>query len=252
MTEVAQAYFHSRPFEIVRVELRRFGKIAEEVAQREAQLVYPENAELIIDIRPVSLKGWITVVDPVVFTIYAGISDYKSFKENRVEIVIRAQTFAGEFNETFMKACAIDPSTVFRTERRSKAPGKGLRALRELEALDEFKQGASSEEIEQHIVHAEHLLADAARDLAEEDRAVLAEFIPKPSRPGGLDEILPRSVLIPRGMRSDEAPDGSRELWGLPTSVQQYVGVSTPEDDDQRYLRRVRIGKGPESPSRLR
>jgi hypothetical protein len=230
--------------------LRRLGGIAEEVARLEAQLVYPENAELVIDLRPGSLKGRITVVLPIIFAVYTGIASYKSFEESVVELVGYAQKFAGKFNESFMKAGTIDPSTVFRTERRSKTPGKVLRALRELEFIDEFKQGASSEELKQRIVHAERLLAQAERDLAMEDRAILAKFIPKPMRPRGPDETMPRSALIPRGMRLDETPDTFGPLTDANLSLPDVV-VSAHENDDQRYLRRIRIGQGPMSPFRL-
>jgi hypothetical protein len=76
-------------------------------------------------------------------------------------------------NEEIIRMTGANHGSVFRTERRTKTPGKIRRALHELETIESAGKDLPAAEFRDRLSYAEWLLQEAGNDLAAEDRKVL-------------------------------------------------------------------------------
>jgi hypothetical protein len=197
MTEIAQAYFHFQPLVVERADLARYGRVAEEIARIVGERRLPFHTELTVVLERGSLRGWITAaIFSGLFAAYHGIADYKGFKEGLGEMVSDAQSFSGAFNKKFISDNVAFES-VFRTERRTKTPGKILRALNVLEHINSNRENVTQEELKNQISYVTRLLADAEVYLNTEDSMLLNSIVRKEKYPEAPYELLPRSVIRP-------------------------------------------------------
>ncbi|WP_018405865.1 hypothetical protein [Methylocystis rosea] len=191
MAKLAEAYFHLKPFEIKEPNLERLGMRASELALAAAISIYPADTELIIRLSAGSLKGWTTIVMAGIFTTCTAIANYKDFKEGLSEIIADGRRFSGAFIESFASETVKSPRQVFRTERRTKTPGKLMRATKRLEWLEKNQKYLSKTDVKRERAAITEILREAMQDLNEKDRSLVQDIL-------NPDQDDPQSIDMPR------------------------------------------------------
>jgi hypothetical protein len=138
VAQLAEAYFHLKPFTVSDEDLQRLGRELTAIAAEKASGLFRPDSEIEVRLESGSLKSWTKVIGPLL-VIYGVIANYKGFKESTIEIVHYAQSFGGSVIEKFVQENHVAPPQVFRTERRTKTPGKLLRALKAREWLESHR-----------------------------------------------------------------------------------------------------------------
>lgn len=227
MAKVAEAYFHLKPFVIAESSLDGLGSSASRTAASAAIGIYPPETELIVKLSVGSLRGWATVIVSLeaMLASYNFIANYKGFKEGVSEIIIDGRQFSAYFNEHFLSETVKSPKAIYRTERRSKTPGKLLRAARRLDWIEEHGSQLPAKFIEQEKAHITKMLQEAMEDLNEDDQRLVRRYL-KPTD------------------KKDQVPDEPRTairkeiVAQLPLFVEPEVAEgATPPD----YLARFRL-----------
>jgi hypothetical protein len=174
MTQIAQAYFHLKPFDVERDALLTYRETAREIARQLGERVFLIDTEISVALERGSLQGWITAAAIGNFlTAYGLVADYKGFKESLQEMVTDARWFGEEFNKVFLAKSHVDQSDVFRTERRTKAPGKLLRAINDLEAIELGQMDLPPNELKRRIREARIKIAEVEEELDQDDRKLI-------------------------------------------------------------------------------
>lgn len=180
MVDIAEAYFHLRPFRVTASDIERLGKQAALIAGEVAADIYSPETELIVRLSAGSLKGWTTVVAVSLSAAVAGydfIANYKGFKEGVAEIVSDGRRFSSKFNTTFLSQATKAEGAVFRKERRTKTPGKLLRAASRLDWLQEHQAQLSKKDIASEKAAISRILRDALDDLDEPDQLYVRKLL---------------------------------------------------------------------------
>ena len=146
MTRLAEAYFHFKRFEVSDERLEQLGREASATAAFAATGLFSPDSEIEVVLEEGSLRGWCKVIGIglLVGTYHVAV-DYKSLKENLPLIVHDARAYGETFFETFLPAIHIPSQQVYRTERRTKTPGKLLRVLERHEWLIAHRSQLSAE-----------------------------------------------------------------------------------------------------------
>lgn len=112
------------------------------------------------------------------------MSDYKGFKESVQEIVADGRRFTTAVNERFLQKAHVPETKVLRTERRTKTPGRILRAYRRAEWLEQHKADLSKEDYAREATLIAEQLRLAMEDLTPtEGRSVFDETARKHGLP---------------------------------------------------------------------
>lgn len=237
MAKLAEAYFHLRPFEIREPNLERLGMRASELALTAAISIYPDDTELIVRLSAGSLKGWTTIVVAGIFTTCSAIANYKDFKEGLSEIIADGRKFSGAFIEKFASETTKSPRQVFRTERRTKTPGKLMRATKRLEWLENNQKYLSKDDVKRERAAITEILHEAMEDLSEKDRLIVREML-------NPDQSDPQSIEMPRvAIR--------REIFAqLPLLPLDISEPTHPPDFEARFRIGEFVRNAPQFPAR--
>jgi hypothetical protein len=198
MTEIAEAYIHLKPFETTSREIQNLGRLADSLAYQAARRVYRFEVTVDVYVEEGTLKGWARAsLLGSLLPLYGALADYKGFKESIHEIASDARYFAGEFRDMFISQSGAQPGQIYRTERRTKTPGKLYRALDELEALERDMQMLPNIAVEQRLSKIRKQLSDAIKNLTPEDVEILKKALREHER------RLPAPVMPKVAIRPD-------------------------------------------------
>jgi hypothetical protein len=227
LATVAEAYFHLKPFAITEPSLEGLGLRASRTAASAALEIYRPETELIVKLSIGSLRGWATVVVGLQAMLagYNFVANYKGFKEGVSEIVTDGRQFSAYFNEHFLSETVKSPKAIYRTERRSKTPGKLLRAARRLDWIEQHRSQLPAKAVAEEKAYITKMLHQAMEDLSEEDQRLVKRYL-KTEDKGDQGPDEPRTAI-----RQDI-------IAQLPLFVEPEVAEETVPPD---YLVRFRL-----------
>jgi hypothetical protein len=171
MTIIAEAYIRLRPFYISAEKLEQLGKATDEFARTAALRIYDQPVEIQVGLIEGTLRGKITVTG--VLTALTLYSSYSGFLDSTERLCKQANLFGDYVCSAFVKESGATPQLVARVEKRTKTPGKLLRALRRIERLDKAAATMSREALESELHGARLQLSSAIHDLSDEEVTVL-------------------------------------------------------------------------------
>lgn len=187
MTEIAEAYFHFQPFEVSEDRLQRYGLDFSEIAAKAASELFDPNCFLEIRLQSGSLFGWATVT--AIGSFIAGNAlNYKNLKENLTDMAADAKKFGGWVNTLFVHKGSVPKDRIYRTESRSKTPGKLLRVMKRQDRLNSRRSRLSDEEVEREEKAISRLAVEALAELPTEDRSAVWTMLKERSEPAH-DEV---------------------------------------------------------------
>jgi hypothetical protein len=176
VTRIAEAYFHLKPFEVSDELLQSLGGDLSAIAANAALGLFDATSEIEIRLERGSLKGWASVIGNLAIAAglaYHGVAEYRDFKEGAREIVADAQRYGGRVIEGMLGEKKVPPKSVYRTERRTKTPGKLLRLL----WLDSHRALLSHADIERESRAIEALTARVLEDLPADQQTLVRDLL---------------------------------------------------------------------------
>src|SRR5258708_6117312 len=173
MAQLAEAYIHLRPFYISAERLEELGRATDEFARAAALRIYSQPIEIEVELIEGTLWGKIKVTGQVFVTTTAVYASYAGALDTTERLCKQANLFGDYVCSSFIKEAGVTPQQVARVERRTKTPGKLLRALRRLEQLDKAAATMSKEAIEGELHKATAQLSGAIHDLSPEEAKIL-------------------------------------------------------------------------------
>lgn len=176
MAQLAEAYFHLKSFPVSEEDLQRLGREVTAIAAEAASGLFRSDFEIEVRLESGSLKGWAKVLNGLL-VVYGVAAGYKGLKESAVEMVHDAQTFGGVVIEKVLQQNDVPPRNVLRTERRTKTPGKLLRALKAREWLESHRTQLDPAAIRRETARIEALTERVLQDLKPEERRVVRELL---------------------------------------------------------------------------
>jgi hypothetical protein len=99
--------------------------------------------------------------------------NYKNLKENLTAMAADAKKFGGWVNTLFVHKSSVPKDRIFRTESRSKTPGKLLRVMKRQDRLNSRRSRLSDEEVEGEEKAVNRLAVEALAELPTEDRSAV-------------------------------------------------------------------------------
>lgn len=222
MPDLAQAYLHLKPFEVNENYLE-LGHLADQVAYHIAKQVYAFDVEVSVNLEPGSLRAWITAISAgSVLAVYGAIADYKGFKESVAELYMDAREFGHLFISEFSGQLGVKKDQIFRAERRTKTPGKIIRALHRLEQLEKEVQDLSPKQVQEQIKLIREQLDDGLSDLSTKDEMIARKVIRHEH-----ENRLPEYVIPRLGLRPEDAPSlealGEHDRYALLTQPRSQL-----------------------------
>jgi hypothetical protein len=169
MAQLAQAYIHLRPFYISADRLAELGRATDESARAAALRIYDQQVVIEVDLIEGTLWGKITVTGNVLLAAYTIYSGYPGALDATERLCKKANLFGDYVCSSFIKESGATPEQVARVERRTKTPGKLLRALRRLEHLDKAAATMNKKAIESELHEASAQLNGAIFELSAEE-----------------------------------------------------------------------------------
>jgi len=241
LTEIAEAYFHLQPFEVSEERLQRYGQELSEIAARAASELFDPNCFIEIRLQSGSLLGWATVTTIASF-IAGNVLNYKNLKGNLTEMAADAKKFAGWVTTLFVHKSSVPRDRIYRTESRTKTPGKLLRVMKRQDRLFSRRSKLSEPEVEREEKEINRLALEVLAELPVEDRSevwsMLVDWGKRPrdevsgtagsrNRPRrkrhdsdlfepdlfGDDMILPPAQLLPEHPKPPLAVEPGREFY---------------------------------------
>lgn len=177
MTKLAEAYFHLRPFHISDDELHELGRLTTGISLEVAARLFPPSAEVEVELVAGSAIGRALIIGQLVVGGLVVVSHYKDLRESVPLIVSDARVFAGSVINRVLTEASVPPKSVYRTERRTKTPGKLLRVLERREWLERNKGSLSKQDILRERAHIARLLRQIEKDLSADEQQTLRKLI---------------------------------------------------------------------------
>jgi hypothetical protein len=249
MAQLAQAYIHFKPFAITAEQLQLLGRATEILAAEAAADAYEFGVTIDVELTEGSFIGRVTVIGTLI-AAYGIVADYKGFKESSVELVKDAR-YVGDLVIDGIKALARPtPRQVYRTERRTKTPGKLYRIGQRLEKLDAAADQLSKRAIEQELAEIREELEKVQRDLTTAERRVVFKVLefknlppisrwPRKSPEVGPDRVARRHAEELEFFEDDEQPMAPEYVSHVPSTKKPvYHNRIQVEPNDA-----LRIGK---------
>jgi hypothetical protein len=176
VAHIAEAYFHLKPFEASGEDLQRLGRQVSAIAAQAASGLFKPDCEIEVRLEHGSLKGW-AAVWAVLSTVYGSIAVYKELREATPLIVHDAQLYGDRVIERFLRDNRIAPRQVFRTERRTKTPGRLLKLLERREWLESHRSQLGAEAIKRESDAIEAQTKNVLEDLDPEEQRVVRKLL---------------------------------------------------------------------------
>lgn len=175
MAQLAEAYVHLRPFYISEERLEQLGRATDELARVAALRIYAQQIFIEVELIEGTLWGKIKLAGGVFVTATTLYASYGGLIDTTERLCKQANLFGDYVCSSFIKEAGATPQQVARVERRTKTPGKLLRALRRLERLDRAAATMSKEAIESELHEARAQLNGAIYDLSPEEVYILGK-----------------------------------------------------------------------------
>lgn len=233
LAQVAEAYIHLKRIDIPRIQLQRLGDETSVLAAHAAAKLFPLDSIIDVRLEEGSVRSWVSVLSAL--TIYSAIADYKGFKDSVAEMVRDAKQFGTVINEAIINNKAVSGSIVYRTERRTKTPGKIKRIIQKREWLDEHKDQLSIADINQQNYEIERLLQSVLADVEPSERVRLRKLLGEDAP--YVPPMESRRVALP-SKRIDQIG-----LFELESHAEEQVSAD--------YHRRFRLSDGPSNSVRV-
>lgn len=170
MTPLAEAYIHLKPFNAPPFLLEEHVAIISKIARGAAEKYYKKDVEIEVWIEPGSLRIWVRVKGTIVTSalIIAGTASVINAVEPLIDAAVWFDNTVidGYFGET-----APPENSTFRTERRTKIPGKINRTIERLEWLQENFDSLSPNEVNEELRRVQRALRSIAAQLGDEAEA---------------------------------------------------------------------------------
>lgn len=182
MTEIAEAYFHLDPPDVSESALQRFGQQLSDIAGEAATGIFHPDCIIEVRLKTGTLTAWTLVTVGSLFI--GGVLKYKDLKENLLEMVDDAKKFGGWVNKIFIHKNNIPRSKVYRTESRTKTPGKLLRVVNREDRFRLRASQLSAEEREREAEAINRLASEALEDLPPGDRPFVRKMLAARSAQG--------------------------------------------------------------------
>jgi hypothetical protein len=246
MTEIAEAYFHVEPLEISNSALQRFGQQLVDIAGEAAAGIFDPDCIIEVRLKSGTLTAWALVVTSASL-LGGGILKYRDFKSNLIEMVEDAKKFGSWVNRTFIHKNNIPPSRVYRTESRTKTPGKLLRVVRRQDRLSLRAPHLSAEEIERETKEINRLTRDALDDLPPSDRPIVMALLTlraerEADKSGALAVADGRRKRKPLGrdLHQHELFGDQPDLHSIPLPPERQ-GLEATDDEGGEFYARLRL-----------
>lgn len=136
-----------------------------------------------VDLYSGSLKGKVLFVIPVLFGSFNFVSGYKGFKEGIPEIIADGKYVAGKINDLVLGQPEVRGATVFRTERRSRTPGKIARYIKKREWVSTHRTELSAIDLQQESAKLGRLESEILSDIAASERSKISAMLNDPELP---------------------------------------------------------------------
>lgn len=231
MTQIAEAYLHLKQIRVTPSQLGRLGDLASKLATEVGLNHFPADSVVEVRLTEGSLKGWISV-GGALLGIYGAVANYSGFKQSVGEIVKDSRAFSDEMIKRFLSEDEVAAVRVYRTERRTKVPGRLKRLIERREWLEVHRLQLRAQEVESEEVEIERRLQEILSEIDPAERSavrtLLGERVPAFPRP-----IVPRSALPQR-----------RAQYLMIDTEQHDLSHSSPD-----YLNRFRLIDGPSATS---
>lgn len=176
MVQLAEAYFHLKPFPVSDEDVQRLGRELTAIAAEAASGLFRSDSEIEVRLESGSLRGWAKVLNGLL-VVYGVAAGYKGLKESTVEMVHDARSFGGLVIEKVLQQNDVPSRNVLRTERRTKTPGKLLRALKAREWLESHRTQLDPAAIRRETARIEVLTERVLQDLKPEEQRVVRELL---------------------------------------------------------------------------
>jgi hypothetical protein len=184
VTRIAEAYFHLKPFEVSDELLQSLGHDVSAIAANAAWGLFDPASEIEIRLESGSLRGWAMVIGAFLFGTYRAVAEYEDFKHGAQEMVTdaaamvaHAKTYGDRVIESFLKEKEVPPRSVYRTERRTKTPGKLLRVVERREWLANHKALLSPADIARESAAIEALTSQVLADLPPDQQSFVRDLL---------------------------------------------------------------------------
>jgi hypothetical protein len=231
VTKIAEAYFHLDPYDVSEEGLERYGQEVADIAADSATGLFDPNCEIEVRLKIGTLTGWALVVGAI-----GGVLKYKALKENLIEMVDDGRKYGGRVINRFLHKKKIPSGKVFRTERRTKTPGRLLRIVKRQDRLNDNRDRLSKEDVKREMDAIERLILKALEDFPAEDRPIVRAALD--SRQTGSQSKYNRKPPPPhRRIREDSYQQ--RELFGADDVEEDHAA-----DDNEHGEFRVRFRLG--------
>ncbi len=175
MALFGEAYFHLKRIKLDEEQIEQVGSDVSYIAYTIALKKFPSDCLIEVRISDGSVKGWVSIAGAL--AILGGVSDYKGAKEGISEMVKDAKWVAGVINEQVSKIQIVQGATVYRTERRTKTPGRIKRLIEKREWLERNRASMSGPMIDQVQFDLEKLLQQILMEIDPDDRLVLRRIL---------------------------------------------------------------------------
>jgi len=173
MAKLAQAYIYLRPFEVSEPRLIGFARATEATAAEVAQRVYDVEISIDVDLEAGSLKARITVIGSIAVFLYAGIADYKGFKESIGELCKDAREYAYDVCGGVLRLTGASEKEMVKTEKRTMTPGRASRVIDRLEKLEATRSTLNERQRHQEVQKILRALKAIEKDLTSDEVALL-------------------------------------------------------------------------------
>jgi hypothetical protein len=209
MAVIGEAYFHIKPFETDANSWSKLGEHLSTISNQVAERAFWFDASLEIELAPGSAKGWITA--RVALGVFLGVAAYSDFRSSVQQVYADVKWFAENVNETFIDSLNLNPEQVFRTEKRTKAIGRLIRLLNEIDELNNARPPSRDK-----IDNFHHLLQLAIEDLTPEERDLVLQGLNSPGSPIAPRMPLSKYIIAPRAPRLERK--GLTRLISVPSN----------------------------------
>jgi hypothetical protein len=187
MAQLAEAYFHFRPYDTGEGGLQTLGESIERSAIEVARQIYGGGVEIEILLEEGSIKGWIKVIGKIIAvggSIYIGVANVKPFYEGIDILCGKAHDFAVNVCGAAVKKAKVPPQHIYRIEKRKKTPGKIQRLSQILHELEDKGPHLAPERRKLLLARARRLWKAIELDLAQEEQRLLKKQLNLDHVPG--------------------------------------------------------------------
>jgi hypothetical protein len=244
VAHIAEAYFHLKPFEVSGENLQRLGRQLSAIAAQAASGLFRPDSEIEVRLERGSLKGWAVVIGgfgAFLHVAYHDIADYKHFKEGIIEFVHDGQKYSKLVINNFLQTNQVPPRQVYRTERRTRTPGRLVRLLERREWFESHRRQLGPEAIKRETDTIEAQTKKVLEDLDPEEQRVVRKLLEGETIES---ETMDLSDQTPEPVPAhDEEPVAIAEDYSQPELFE--MEIATTGETKSKFYDRFRLSEWP-------